>query len=129
MRYVIYLFIAAAFFGCKKAPGEGGFASIQGKLYVKNYDPTFTVKTSEHYLPGETVYIIYGEGTEVGNTVKTSYDGSFIFNFLQKGKYKVYALGKDSTQPSLSIPKEFMMEVTIAKKKEKVDLGTLTIID
>jgi hypothetical protein len=113
---------------CKKPAGEGGFASIEGRLYVKNYDATFTVKTSEYYLPGETVYIIYGDGTEVGNTVKTSYDGSFKFNYLQKGTYKVYAIGKDSTKKSLSIPKEELVEITITKKKEKANVGDLVII-
>lgn len=123
------IILGSLFFNsCKKEPGEGGFASIEGKLYVKNYDATFTLITSEYFLPGETVYIIYGDGTEVGNTVKTSYDGSFKFNYLRKGKYKVYAIGKDPSKPSLSVPKETLMEVTITEKKQKVDLGTLTII-
>ena len=113
---------------CKKAPGEGGFASIEGKLYVKNYDATFTVLTSEYYLPGENVYIIYGDGTEIGNSIKTSYDGSFKFNYLRKGKYKVYVIGSDPSKPSLKVPKETLVEVTITKKKEKVDLGIITII-
>jgi hypothetical protein len=113
---------------CKKDPGEGGFASIEGRLYVVNYDATFTIKTSEYYLPGETVYIIYGDGSEVGNSVKTSYDGSFKFNYLQKGKYKVYAIGKDSTRKSLSVPKETLVEITISKKKEKANVGDLIIV-
>lgn len=113
---------------CKKIPGEGGFASIEGRLYVMNYDATFTIKTSEYYLPGETVYIIYGDGTEVGNTVKTSYDGSFKFNYLQKGKYKIYAIGKDSTKKSLSVPKETLVEITIKGKKEKANIGDLVIV-
>ncbi len=124
---VTIAFALLTFHSCKKVPGEGGFASIEGKLYVKNYDATFTIITSEYYLPGENVYIIYGDDTEIGNTIKTSYDGSFKFNYLRKGKYKVYAIGKDPSKPSLSVPKETLLEVTITKKKEKVDLGTLTI--
>ncbi|MBL7921752.1 MAG: hypothetical protein JNJ40_15670 [Bacteroidia bacterium] len=114
---------------CKKPPGEGGFASITGKLYVRNYEETFTVLTSQYYAAGETVYIIYGDGQEVGNTVKTSYDGSFVFNFLRKGKYKVYALGKDSTKPYQSVPKESLFEVEITEKKQKMVLDDLVIID
>jgi hypothetical protein len=114
---------------CKKAPGEGGFASISGRIYVKNYDATYTVVQSEYYLPGENVHIIYGDGTEVGNTVKTSYDGSFVFNFLQKGKYKIFAIGEDTTKPNLSVPKEVMMEVTITSKKQKLDLGIIEIAE
>ncbi|MBA3680790.1 MAG: hypothetical protein H0W73_06440 [Bacteroidetes bacterium] len=127
---IVFCFVAVLFIcSCKKTAGEGGFASIEGKLYVKNYDATFTVLTSEYYLPGETVYIIYGDGQEIGNTVKTSYDGSFKFNYLQKGKYKVYAIGKDETKPSLSIPKESLMEVTITEKKQKKVLEDIVIID
>lgn len=113
---------------CKKQPGEGGFASIEGKVFVKNYDATYTILNEEHYAPGETVYIIYGDGNEIGNTVKTSYDGSFKFNYLRKGKYKVYVLGEDSTKPYLSIPKEVLVEVNITKRKEKVVLNDLVII-
>jgi len=114
---------------CKKPPGEGGFASISGRLYVKKYDETFTVKVSEYYMAGETIYIIYGDGTEVGNTVKTSYDGSYVFNFLRKGKYKVYALSKDSTKPYLSVPQEKLIEVDITEKKQKKVLEDIVIID
>jgi len=128
-QFYFFLFICLlATNSCKKPPGEGGFASIEGRLYVVNYDATFTIKTSEYYLPGETVYIIYGDGTEVGNTVKTSYDGSFKFNYLQKGKYKIYAIGKDSTKKSLSVPKETLIEITIKGKKEKANVGDLVII-
>lgn len=126
---VFCLVIIFALASCKKPPGEGGFASITGKLYVRNYEETFTVLTSQYYAAGETVYIIYGDGQEVGNTVKTSYDGSFVFNFLRKGKYKVYALGKDSTKPYQSVPKESLLEVEITEKKQKKALQDLVIID
>lgn len=125
---IAFILISACFLSCKKQPGEGGFASIEGKVYVKNYDASYTILTAEHYLPGETVYIIYGDGTEIGNTVKTSYDGSFKFNYLRKGKYKVYVLGEDSTQPYKSIPKEELVEVTITEKKQKKVLEDFVII-
>ncbi|MDF2449878.1 MAG: hypothetical protein K0R26_2382 [Bacteroidota bacterium] len=114
---------------CKKDPGEGGFASIEGKVYVKNYDPYFSILFSEHYLPGETVYIIYGEGTEIGNTVKTSYDGSFKFNYLRKGKYKVFVIGEDSAAATRTNPKTELVEVTITEKKQKKKLDDLVILN
>lgn len=126
---ILLLFLAFfSFFSCKKQPGEGGFASIEGKVYVKNYDASYTILTAEYYLPGETVYIIYGDGTEVGNTVKTAYDGSFKFNYLRKGKYKVYVLGEDPTKPYLSVPKEELVEINITEKKQKKVLDDLVII-
>lgn len=113
---------------CKKEPGEGGFASIEGKVYIKNYDAFFSILSSQYYLPGETVYIIYGDQTEVGNTVKTSYDGSFKFNYLRKGKYKVYVIGEDSSATNRSNPKIEMVEVTISGKKDKKNIGDLVIL-
>jgi len=128
-RIVIILILAfASFISCKKEPGEGGFASIEGKVLLKNYDATYTILQSEYYAAGETVYIIYGNGTEIGNTVKTSYDGSFKFNYLNKGNYKVYVLGEDPTKPYLSEPKEELVEVTISEKKQKITLDDFVII-
>ena len=125
---IILIVVFASFVSCKKEPGEGGFASIEGKVLLKNYDATYTILQSEYYAAGETVYIIYGNGTEIGNTVKTSYDGSFKFNYLNKGNYKIYVLGEDPTKPYLSEPKEELVEVTISEKKQKIILDDFVII-
>lgn len=126
MRSIFFLTIFCIFFlSCKKKPGEGGFATIQGKVYVKNYDAFFTYVTSEYYVPSETVYVIYGDGTEIGQTVKTSYDGSFKINYLRKGIYKIFVLGKDSSSATRGNPKEILIQTTITKKKEVVILPDL----
>jgi hypothetical protein len=127
-RIILFVLISLSFFSCKKQPGEGGFASIEGKVYVKDYDDSYTIVTAEYYLPSETVYIIYGDGTEVANTVKTSYDGSFKFNYLRKGTYKIFVLSEDSTKPFLAVPKEELVQVNITKRKEKVLLNDFVII-
>jgi hypothetical protein len=128
LKVVLSVSFILLFLGCKKQPGEGGFATITGRLYVKNYDPTFTVLLSEYYLPGESVYIKYGDNNEVGDNVRTTNDGTFTFNYLRKGKYKVYAIGKDNSKPSLSVPKETLIEIEIKEKKQIVNLGDLVII-
>ncbi len=127
-KIIVFVLISLSFFSCKKQPGEGGFASIEGKVYVKDYDESYTIVTAEYYLPSETVYIIYGDGTKVANTVKTSYDGSFKFNYLRKGTYKIFVLSEDSTKPFLAVPKEELVQVNITKRKEKVVLNDFVII-
>ena len=127
-KLIVFLLLSIVFISCKKDPGEGGFASIEGKVYVKNYDQYFSYITSEYYVPSETVYIIYGTDLEVGNDIKTSYDGYFKFNYLQKGKYKIYVLGKDSSLASRGNPKESLIEVTITEKNQKVVLEDLVIL-
>ena len=37
VRILLFVLILSA---CKKQPGEGGFETIKGRLFVKNYDPT-----------------------------------------------------------------------------------------
>lgn len=125
---VITIIIGFLFLGCKKQSGEGGFASIEGKVFVKDYDSYFSILTSQYYLPGENVYIIYGDGTEVGNSVKTSFDGSFKFNYLRKGSYRIFVVGEDSTRFNRSNPKETMVEITITKRKEMIHLEDLIIL-
>jgi len=126
---VLILFLFIIISACKKQPGEGGFATIKGRLFVRNYDPTYTVLLSKYYLPGESVYIIYGDNNEVGDNVRTTPDGTFTFKYLRKGKYKVYAIGEDSTKPSVSVPKETLVEIEIKEKREVVDVGDLVIIE
>jgi hypothetical protein len=129
IKLTVFAIVIVFISSCKKQPGEGGFATIKGRLYVKNYDPTFTVLLSEHYLPGEFVYIIYGNENEVGDNIRTTNDGTFSFNYLRKGKYKVYAIGKDNTKPSLKVPKETLFEVEITERKQVIDLKDIVIIN
>ena len=86
VRILLFVLILSA---CKKQPGEGGFATIKGRLFVKNYDPTYTVLLSQYYLPGESVYIIYGDNNEVVDNVLTTNDCTFTFNYFLKVKYNI----------------------------------------
>lgn len=126
--FLLALGITLTISACKKPAGEGGQASIKGRVYVRNYNTAFTVLNDQYYAQGEQVYIIYGDETAVGNNVRTSYDGSFEFPYLRKGNYKVYVLSKDSTSSALSKTVEVLRNVTITKKKEVITLPTLTII-
>ena len=128
-KSVLVLFAFFIVSACKKAPGEGGFATITGKVYVKDYNPFFTLLNAEYYAQGQNVFIIYGDGPGVGNSVKTSYDGTFVFEFLRKGKYKVYSISKDSTSITSNKTKEILVEVEITEKKQKVVLNDLVILD
>ena len=125
--FLLFLLFCAFFISCKKKPGEGGFATIQGKVYVKNYDAFFTVVASEYYIPSENVYIIYGDGTEIGQSIKTSYDGSFKFNYLRKGTYKVYVIGKDANSSPKGIPIEVLVKTEITQKKQVTTLPDFVI--
>lgn len=96
-KYLLFIiFVSSSFITCKKIAGEGGLATIKGKVYAKDYDSSgFLV--GEGYVPDEKVYISYGDHTTIDNDVNTSYNGEYTFEFLQKGTYSVFVYTKCDT--------------------------------
>ncbi len=131
MRYYSWLLslllVPLLFLGCSKAPGIGGRAQITGKLIGKFYSDTqLTAFTGFSFLSDERVYIIYGnEKTQYDDDLRTSYDGSFEFNYLRPGKYVVFMY--ENCYPCASLQKEKLFEVEITGKDEVVDLGEITL--
>lgn len=115
------------FNSCKKEAGEGGNSSIKGKIWVEDYNATFTTLQAQYAGADEDVYIIYGDNTSYGDKIKASPDGSFEFKYLRKGNYTIYVYSKDKTLASPSGKVTVKVNATISKKKETVDVGTITI--
>lgn len=129
IKLIALLFFVVCFFTfCKKEPGPGGKANIKGKVYVKNYDLSFTILLSEYYEQGENVYITYGNETTVGDNVKTSYDGSFIFPYMRVGKYKIWAISKDNNSVDPSATKAVIQEIEIKDRKGDVTVPDIVIL-
>ena len=112
---------------CKKEAGEGGNSSIRGKVWVINYNSTFTSINSEYVGADEYVYIIYGSDVSYGDRTKTNPEGEFEFKYLREGNYTVYVYSKDKTGVSPSGTTAVKVSTNISKKKQVVDLGTITI--
>jgi hypothetical protein len=131
LKKVIFLSVIATcltFHSCKKTPGQGGNARIRGKVWVKKYDPFFTILQHEYYGPNVNVIMTFGEDTSPDLTVQTNSSGEFEFQYIRKGKYKITVYSqvfRDSIHPSGSVPIENIVNIT--KQKEIVDIGTLTI--
>ena len=113
---------------CDKPAGEGGQATITGKVFVREYDKTFSVKKAEYYAQAEDVYIIYGNEVSVGNRTRTNYDGTYQFKYMRKGTYKVYAYSKDSTFKSPSGDTEVIQTVNITKPTEEYSVPEIVIL-
>ncbi len=119
---------------CKKEAGQGGVASISGYVFV---DTVFNNKNNailgtNQYMPNINVYLCYGNDSVPSDNAKSSYNGQFTFNYLQKGKYTVFvssdnmALGVfpvTNFKPFTIIKKE----ITISDRKGTVDAGTFHI--
>lgn len=118
------IFGVAFLISCKKGPGDGGRASIKGKVFTVNYNSAFTVPQDSGYLGAQKVYIIYGNETAVGDNQDTNNDGSFEFNFLRKGKYKVYVFTKTLAN---HIDSAVVKEVEITDRTQTVEIPDFKI--
>mmetsp|Transcript_12301 Transcript_12301/g.14312 ORF Transcript_12301/g.14312 Transcript_12301/m.14312 type:complete len:145 (+) Transcript_12301:111-545(+) len=130
------LFTLLATSGCQKIEGPGGAATIQGKLYVREYDSAGNL-IKEYDAADMDVYIIYGndpDETYFHDDIKTSYDGTFKFRFLEPGNYRIFFYEDATYQELISNPngpnqKAIIQEITITDKKEVVDLGTIEVYE
>ncbi|MBA3663330.1 MAG: carboxypeptidase regulatory-like domain-containing protein [Bacteroidetes bacterium] len=116
------------FNSCAKTPGQGGNASIKGKVWVKKYDPFFTILEYEYPGSDMTVELTFGNNTSPDLSEKTNAAGEFQFLYLRKGRYKVTVYSKvfqNAQNPSGQVPVE--MVVNIDNKKGSYDAGTLTV--
>ena len=122
------LLMIFTFDSCKKEAGQGGNCTITGKVFVKNYNGTFTQLLEEYYDPGVWVYIIYGDNKDYSDRIETSYDGTYEFQFLRPGTYHVYAYSKDSTRQTTA-PIGVIKDVEIKKRSETVEVPDLVIFN
>jgi hypothetical protein len=129
MRSVFFYFVFGfalllSLSACEKDPGPGGLASISGKLYVYDYN-AFGLLVDSGYVAGERIYISYGENTNVDDDVRTAADGSFKFEWLQKGKYTVWAISDCDTCPLKQTTVKQTVEIT--KRRENITISDLVI--
>ena len=105
---LLLLFVASS---CDKSEGEGGKSSIVGQVYkiiddgeiVTLTDGTFSFAKDTIVAADEDVYIIYGNNQYgYDDKTKTSFDGTFRFEYLREGNYTVFAytdLPSDEKEP------------------------------
>ena len=113
---------------CDKTPGYGGNCGITGTVKIRKYNSNYSVLREEANYANADVYIVFEDGKGYGDKVKTSYDGTFNFNHLVPGNYKLFVYSNDTTllttdQVPITIP------VKISKNKELVNAGVIKIAD
>jgi len=91
----LLLALLSVLWGCLKEPGPGGTATIAGKIYAYDYDAEMNNLRTQYYAPDEEVYIIYGDDSIFSDRTRTSYDGSFRFEYLRPGSYTIFAYSKN----------------------------------
>lgn len=122
---VVCLFSFAVFYySCKKGPGEGGRASIKGKVYAVNYEKTLSTPVDSGYIDGQKVYIIYGDEIAEGENQDTNPQGFYEFTYLREGKYKVYTLTKTASN---KLDSAVIQSAEITGKKQVLELPDFKI--
>jgi len=124
---LIVILTVFIFTSCKKEPGEGGTATVTGKVWVERYNSTFAQLLLEHPGEDEDVYIVYGNNEGYDDRTRADYNGVYRFNFLRQGKYKIYVYSKDSTKQSPSGKTAVIREFEITKNKEVIEIPKITI--
>jgi len=123
-----FLFFSITFFillSCAKVEGPGGSSAIIGKVRAEVYDGANNL-INEYDIPKEDVYLIYGEENSFyDDDIETSYDGTFRFDYLERGNYQLFVYSKCVTCPS---GKEIVLvDVEIPSKRSTIDVGTIII--
>ena len=112
---------------CSKVEGPGGSSSIVGKIRVKVVDVAGNL-INEYDAQNEDVFLLYGDDdTFYDDDTKTSYDGSFAFNYLQKGSYKLFVYEDCSSCASGKEP--VFVDIEITDSKTAVNAGTIYIVN
>lgn len=126
---IVLCFIGFTLNSCKKVEGEGGSSTIKGKVVIKNYNAGGSILEGTYAAADEEVYIIYGDGnTYFNDRIRTSYDGTFEFKYLQNGTYTIFVYEEVLPEPTNASKKqEVIVTAEITKKKTIVDVGEIII--
>ena len=113
---------------CTKEEGLGGNATIEGKVYILDYNQELTNKLGEFYGADIDVFIIYGDDVIYADDFTTNYDGSYHFTHLRPGKYSVFAYSEDTTGISETEIFPVFKEIEITDKNETVIVDDIIIV-
>lgn len=118
----IFLFFSS----CSKEEGQGGLATIKGKVFGQDINADGDLKESG-FVGDKRVFISYGGGTFVDDEVRTSHTGEFRFENLIKGRYAVFVYSQCNKCPFNQEVK--IQEVEITDKKQTIILPEFLIYD
>lgn len=106
------------------ADWDDGRASIKGSITLTNYTGS-TIKDISAAQEQE-VYLVYNNHEFYDERIRTSYDGTFEFQNLILGDYKIFVYSDDVVTGKTE--KEVVsFNVTISETDEMIDLGSFNI--
>jgi hypothetical protein len=76
----------------------------------------------------ERVYIIYGDNDFYDDDIRTSYDGTYVFDNLRKGTYSVFAYSDDSTFTAPGGMYPVIQTVEITEEYQTIEVPTIILL-
>lgn len=128
IKFYIFI-IAIVVASCTKREGEGGSATIKGKVTVRLVSDDFQTVYAEFPDEDRDVYIVYGDDDYYGDKTSTFYNGIYQFSYLRKGDYKVFAYSDDETGQSESGVKPVIKELSIDKNGAIIEAPEIIVYD
>lgn len=123
----LFSFVLILLTSCVKEAGEGGSATIIGKVFAYDYDAEMINYRTQYYAPDEDVYIIYGDDSIYADRTRTNHDGYYRFKYLRPGKYTIFVYSKNlETKLPPEIP--VYKNVTILSNDEVATVEDIEII-
>ena len=110
-------------YSCRKVEGPGGSITIKGIVIERNHVGNAVF---EYPAADQDVYLIYGnENSFYDDDIKTSFDGSFEFRYLQKGDYQLFVYEEDNAEPSGT--SEILIPINASENNQIITLDTIYI--
>ncbi len=123
---MICLFLLIGMTSCSKEEGDFGNTTIIGHVYKQELTSSGIV-IREYYAPEERVYIIYGDNPVYDDMVRTSFDGSYKFDNLTAGDYRLFAYTACDTCASSVAP--VFLDVVIEGGEDEIMLEDIIVTD
>jgi len=123
------LLAVSLFISCSKEPGEGGNSIITGQVIERRYI-IYPGNFVESALTDQDVFICYGDDDNtVDDRIRTSFDGSFKFDELRKGKYRIFLYSEDTAASNRGNPVPVIKDVEITENRSDKDLGLIRVFN
>lgn len=125
MRLLAITLLVFIVVSCRKIEGPGGTSTIQGKIIMQEYD-AFNQLIAEYDAADERVFILYGtDDNTYDDDFRTSYDGSYRFDYLTKGSYRIFVYSDCNTCESGN--ETIIVDVSITENKSTIILPDIII--
>lgn len=124
IKQALGFFLLCAVLSCTKGPGQGGRASITGKIFATNYNNSY-LPVDSGFIGGQKVMIKYGDEDGIADNTDTDQFGVFKFDFLREGEYSIVVYSKRLANNVLD--SAVVTKVTIDSRKQDAQTGIIRI--